>query len=440
MARLLFIVLIPVLFLPGLAQPLLPVIEGLEEISHEGRVLSEIRLEGNRRTRDLAILRELYLQPGLAFDIRLLQRDLRFLDSIGLFESVSAQVREEEDRLILTLLVRERGLSSMRQLYPNLDFDSRMRPRLSLIYRHRNLRGLREDLTLMKSQGWEEGMYLKLNRPWLGVQPLEHTFLYSHRDLDAEDRDEFRESWGSFSLWIPLDRSRPLDRRFLIQLLLGERYQEEGEDSWEESLNAASVGFSVDLRERMIRPDRGVSFLCVFSRFSPLIGSSHDLKKLILKGARYRRLPGGSVLAMKAELGLQSGDLYHRGSWGLGGIDAVRGWAQGEWSGWDAGAGGEPQGRNRFLARLEIRRDLFPRSCFQIWRVGKVLIEAESLLFVDAGVLWNRGMPWDTQSASATFSPGIGLRLFSPFGDVLRLEAGLNPEGGVRLHLGTRLP
>ena len=42
MARLLFIVLIPVLFLPGLAQPLLPVIEGLEEISHEGRVLSEI--------------------------------------------------------------------------------------------------------------------------------------------------------------------------------------------------------------------------------------------------------------------------------------------------------------------------------------------------------------------------------------------------------------
>ena len=51
----------------------------------EGLTLLEIKIEGNKTTRDEAVLRELSVVPGEAFRADRLRADLRFLEGLSLF-------------------------------------------------------------------------------------------------------------------------------------------------------------------------------------------------------------------------------------------------------------------------------------------------------------------------------------------------------------------
>ena len=407
-----------------------------------GRTVREIRLEGNQQTRDLTILRELYQLPGRPLDLDLLARDLRFLEGLGIFVKVDARVRPREEGVDLLLRVQERSRGSMVQFYPTLEINEEYDWKAGLTFRHRNVGGRREDFLARRSLGWEDEVVLRLSRPWMGSFPLEHRLSYSFKERDDEDADLYRNERFSATAYFPLDRSRPTARRFLLGGQVGRRLQEEEDGAWDEILHSLTVGFLLDSRRSYLRPRQGGQMQLTVTVFHPRLASSHDLRQGVLRLTRYQRLGRGKVLAGKLELDRQWGSLYHRAAWSLGGFSSLRGRASGQISGWE-GADEEAgaMGRNRLVAQLEFRCDLFPRTRFQWKRLGSVDIEGEAVFFLDAGMIWRAQSLWDLDSGNrAGLGAGLGLRFFSPFGDILRIELGFNEIGTYQVHMGNQLP
>jgi outer membrane protein assembly factor BamA len=407
-----------------------------------GLPILEIRVLGNLRTRDYAILRELSFYPGEIFDSVVLQRDLRFLQGLGLFLSTDARAREVDGGVLLLIEVEERGRTSMRYVYPMLDFDDRLRVRAGLTFRHRNLRGKRDELRISGTLGWVNSVHFNLKRPWLGARPLEHHVSYFFRESDAEDVELFREQGLGFHMYIPTDSRHPREHRFILGASLAWRKQEDDGEIFDERLPGFTLGYSHDGRDSFTRPKSGKRLDLRLQFYHPRLGSSASLRRWLLTGSSYRAIGRFGVLAGQLKLGLQEGELFHRVVYSLGGLTSVRGWAPGHFSGWDShdelyGA----QGRNQIILQLEWRRTLFSQRRLRVTRWWVLDFEGEILLFLDRGMLWRNGAPWDEGVAGhQALGYGGGLRIFSPLGDVLRLEFGLNPEGGWQVHLGSALP
>ncbi len=407
-----------------------------------GLPVLEIRLEGNGRTRDATVLRELSFFPGEAFDPELLGEDLRFLDGLGLFLSTDARARRAEGGVLLVIVLEERSRASTEQIYPMLDIDEELRWRAGIAYRNRSLFGRRDELRLSATQGWEDSARFSLDRPWFGEFPLQHYFSYSYRELDVDEVDYFRQNGGGALVLIPLDRRRPREHRFLLGASLSWRLQVESEGEWEERFLALSLGYSHDGRDSYIRPRCGTRFDVRVDLYHPDLGSTYSLRRWTLAASRYQSLGKAGVLAGTVQLGLQEGDLYHRMVWSLGGMRSVRGWERGHFNGWDDhDQPGGPQGRNIGVVQLEWRRSLFGQQRWKLTRWWILDFEGEVLLFLDGGMLWRNGLPWEEGVAGhQAMGFGGGLRIFSPLGDVLRVELGLNPKGGANFHLGNVIP
>ncbi len=191
-----------------------------EAEAYRGWPLREIVLQGNRRTRDEAVLRELYLQPGDAFDPDLLLRDLRFLEGLSIFAAVGVAIAPDGGGLRVTYFLMERGDTRWGLVYPVADYRAG-EVRLGAVYRHRSLLGAREDLWLEYSAGWEERVRISVGRPWLGSYPIDHRLDY--RLVDRDDEDELHTERVALSAWISLLRRRPLEHRFLFSVAWAER-------------------------------------------------------------------------------------------------------------------------------------------------------------------------------------------------------------------------
>ncbi len=442
--RITIVFLLTVLFSPALAG-LVPEdtwLRGEALESLEGLTLLEVRLEGNLRTRDATVLRELSFFPGEAFDREQLAEDLRFLDGLGLFLRTGARARRVDGGVELVLDLEERSRASNEYIYPMLDFDEELRWRAGLAYRNRNLNGNRDELRMSGTQGWEDSIRFSLLRPWVGGRPLEHFFSYSYQELDVDDVDYFRQNGGGASILFPLNRRRPRLHRFLLGANISWRLQREEAGSWEEQFVGISLGYFHDDRDSFIRPRCGERFGIRVDLYQPSLGSTHSLRRWSIFAAHYKSLGGFGVLAGNVQVGLQEGELYHRMVWSLGGFNRVRGWDSGYFNGWDGhDEPGGAQGRNSALFQLEWRGTLFGQQRWQLTRWWVLDFEGEVLLFLDGGMLWRNGLPWEEGIAGdRALGFGGGLRIYSPLGDVLRLELGITPEGRAEVHLGNVIP
>lgn len=411
-----------------------------------GWPLQEIVLEGNRRTRDATILRELFLQPGDAFDPDLLERDLRFLEGLSIFAGVGVAVTPDAGAVRVTYFLMERGDTRWGLVYPVADYREGD-VRLGAVYRHRSLLGGREDLWLEYSAGWEERARVSLGRPWLRGHPIDHRLDY--RLVDRDDEDELHTERLGISFWFSLSRRRPLEHRFLCSLAWGERSflatpvgaKDDRRERHYEQFSAIGLGYARDTRDSFLQPRRGGQFEVTGTLYDPALGSTVALRQVQLFLTHYRSLPRGWVGALGLESLNRWGGLFYKGVSSLGGLDSVRGYPGGSIDGWvgaDTPAG--PRGRNHLLLRGELRRNLLPRFAVELPILGVVDIQLEAALFADAGFLWSRDRFLLPQaSRTRLHGAGTGLRAYTPIGDVLRLEAALGEAGRYEIHLGSGL-
>ncbi len=409
-----------------------------------GWPLQEIILQGNQRTRDEAILRELYLQPGDAFDPELLERDLRFLDGLSIFAAVGVAIAPDGGSLRVTYYFMERGDTRWGLVYPVADYrDGEFR--LGAVYRHRSLRGAREDLWLEYSAGWEERARVSLGRPWLGSYPIDQRLDY--RLVDRDDEDELHTERVAISFWLSLLRRRPLEHRFLFSVAWGERSflatpitaQAPDRERHYEQFSSVSFGYARDTRDSFLRPQQGGQLALTSSLYDPILGSTVYLRQLSLFVTHYRMLPLGWVGAVGLDAVNRWGELFYKGTSSLGGLDSVRGYGGGSIDGWQGAAtAAGPRGRNHLVLRGELRHDLLPRFTFKLPILGVVDVQLEAALFADAGFLWSRNRFLLPDGARARIhGAGGGLRAYTPIGDVLRCELGLGEGGRYEIHLGS---
>jgi len=412
--------------------------------SYRGWPLREIVLQGNRRTRDEAVLRELFLQPGDAFDPDLLERDLHFLEGLSIFAAVGVSIAPDAGSLRVTYFLMERGDTRWGLVYPVADYrDGDLR--LGGVYRHRSLFGAREDLWLEYSRGWEERARISVGRPWLGSYPIDHRVDY--RLVDRDDEDELHTERVAVSFWLSLLRRRPLEHRFLFSVAWGERsflaipveaLTTKRERHYEQ-FSSVSLGYARDTRDSFLRPRRGGQLELTGTLYDPILGSTVNLRQFQVFATRYRVLPLGWVGALGGEGVNRWGELFYKGVSSLGGLDSVRGYGGGSFDGWEgATTAAGPRGRHHLLLRGELRHDLLPRFTLDLPILGVVDVQLEAALFADAGFLWSRDrflLP--DGSRTRIHGAGGGLRVYTPVGDVLRCELGLGEAGRYELHLGS---
>jgi outer membrane protein assembly factor BamA len=448
--RRLFLYPVPLILL--LAHPL-PAAANGDPLGLEGLRVLEIHFQGNEHIADETVHRELFLQTGDAFRRELLDRDLNFLKGLGLFADVDVNVSVDSRGVKLYYRIVERGEIRYGLIYP-VGNVSGGKLQAGLVYRHRNLFGAREYIWIQTTYGYEKFFEFRLGRPWIRNLPLQQEVEYLR--IDREDPNDYNYDRIRFNLWVSMDRRRPLEHRFLFSVSWGELRYIDGNRRLFEKEHGIILGYSRDTRDSFIRPTRGLRLSAAASMYDPrLLGSSVSLLQLDIFLGIVRRLPGGFIGALAMDHGTRYGTLFYRRSYSLGGMDSVRGFPSGYlngWteSGWPAGPNGDgvyttppvtdPVGRNRLLARSELRRELFGTYTFDTPIVGVWDIAGEWLLFGDMGWLWARKQPVPPDEGGyLIYGGGVGLRIYVPFGDVLRAEFGYGSHGDYRIHLGSGL-
>ena len=131
----------------------------------------------------------------------------------------------------------------------------------------------------------------------------------------------------------------------------------------------------------------------------------------------------GTVLVATSLLTLQSGApdvVPSYMDFSLGGSNTVRGW------GFNA-----RRGKNQFINSLEYRYTAVETRAFRVFGVG-LYAGLALAVFGDAGTAWSQS---DDFSQGLIAGGGIGLRIFVPFVNMIRLDFALG-DGNAHAHFG----
>jgi outer membrane protein assembly factor BamA len=138
----------------------------------------------------------------------------------------------------------------------------------------------------------------------------------------------------------------------------------------------------------------------------------------------FRPLGRFIVLAGRSNLAYQFGDFPEYIRFGLGGAGTLRGHAAGRF-----------EGNHRWLQSFETRITPFSTWVFSVPYAKVVDVTVSTVLFVDAGIVWDNDVTFDFNRWE--YGYGAGLRIFSPFQDVVEISLGFSPDGHTHFYFRT---
>jgi outer membrane protein assembly factor BamA len=136
-------------------------------------------------------------------------------------------------------------------------------------------------------------------------------------------------------------------------------------------------------------------------------------------------------LLLSALLSLQSGtlgeDIPVYLDYYMGGANSIRGYEVTE-------LGTPFSGKNQLLGTVEYSFNLLPPRRWDLWFFA-LRLGVDLSLFADAGIAWNEAREFGWKRSRAGL--GGGLRLLVPGSEMLRLDLGWSPQGGLQFHFAT---
>ena len=401
-------------------------------------VVEDIRVNGNEKTRDFIVTREMELQPGEVFNRDVIQSDLQKVFDLNLFEDVNLSLEpgDNPDNIVATVNVAERSTGSL-SAGGGLSSGSGIFGTVSLS--NNNLGGNNQTIGMDVQVGTEELLFdVGFTDPriahWetptsLNVNAFNR--ISSDRVYDSDQdlvrlgtnitlaRPVINENWRA-SLGLQQQFVSVNDEDDDEPLLL------DGDDS--NSLSSVRLGLVRDLRDSATLPSQGSVFRVSTDQSAGIFGDGLTRNKAEISYSRFipvnfLKFEGQSpqVLAFDVRGGsifsfFQDAAAFD--SFLLGGSNTVRGF--------DEGRVGTSQSFG--LATAEYR---FPIFNF----VGGALFADYGTDFGSAGGVF--GNPTDAQDLlGSAFGIGAGLRVQSPIGAV-RVDYGIGQdEDNGRLHFG----
>ncbi|OAQ20521.1 Outer membrane protein assembly factor YaeT precursor [Thermosulfurimonas dismutans] len=381
--------------------------------------VNRIEIEGNTKTRDKVIRRELLVVEQRPFSATRLKKSEGRLRRLGYFEDVSIEKEKgvKENLMDIRVKVKERptGTFSIGAGYSSVD---------KLIFMgqisQRNFLGKGQTLSFQGILGTRSSRYaLTFVEPYFRDTKVSlSTSLYN---WSREYEDFTRESsGGSLRIGYLLTPN--------LRIYGGYRYDDTDltdlnpiiSDAIKESLDvnitsALEAGLTYDTRNRWFVPTRGMfhqldtelagQFLGGDSEYLKTVLSSHFYFPLLFGFTGHLHLGAGYI----TEGSGKKVPVYEK--FYLGGLNSVRGYRYGDISPIDPDTGERIGGTRMFFLQAE--------TIFTLLKS----IDLKGVLFFDTGTVWDKEHGFDTSELRK--SVGFGIRWLSPMGP-LRIEFGWN--------------
>ncbi len=395
--------------------------------------ISEIRIEGNKKTKDYVIRRELLFKPGDPYNEKDVHESLRALDQLGIFQEVS-RIPEPGDQpgtIIATIRVVERrtglasiglGTSNTQGLIGFVDVADQ------------NVAGTAQRVSARVQFGQDSSYSLSYTNPFIDTKrtsvtvnlydrtvlrqavQVNQTYLYNDKRSGADvtlGRPIARNTRAYVTLRSNRVRANPEDNNPVPPALLT-------------GADVRSIGLSAirDTRDSFFNPTRN-SYLAAGVEFAGFGGA--NFTKFTTEGRKYwpvytrkpteaerraNKPPTPWVLASRVSLGTISGAPPFLDQFLAGGADTLRGFPEDRFP-----------GENQLLFNNELRVPV--TDALQI--VG----------FVDTGTAWRGAFAqqFGNENMKLHTSYGLGIRIQTPIGPI-RVDYGINTEGGNEIHFG----
>ena len=383
-----------------------------------------IDIQGNMRTKDKVVRRELRIHPGDKFAGDKIKKSKQNLENLGFFEDIRFEPQssgsETEQDLIVDVKENKTGSFSFGGGYSSVDkfvgfielrqrnFDWKNWPYFT---------GAGQDLSLSMQAGSAVSDFnLSFTEPWLNDKPVWLGF-----DLFA--RNHKRESGTGYDYEEERKGGRVrLGRRLSDELKVGSSYkferidisdvestasQELLDEVGTTDLSVGSTFINYDTRDNVFVPTKGIATGIAFDVAGGPFGGDKDFLKVNSNYSTYHKLFKKAVVELKLRAGWAKPfddtdelPIYER--YFAGGASSVRGYRERK-VGPIGDLDNEPLGgESMFVSNLELTQPL-----------GSVL---KAAVFFDAGNVWKHRD--DFLGSGLYTSVGFGLRVKTPLGPI----------------------
>lgn len=371
----------------------------------EGKI-SKITLEGNQKTKDYVILREMETKVGEVLNKEKIQKDLQKIFNLGYFSDVNADIKSAETpgEIILTVKVVEQltGQASGGLAYSTKDGLS-----LILGIKDSNLFGTGRNLGLYLNIGLTaHDVTLNYTEPYIfgTTGTLNSSLIWRQADTtDIIENAEISYLEDRKTLELVLDRPVNKDLKGSIGFSYNDiTYQaKEGEtlpDIIKSGVSSAIVlGVAKDTRNVLINPTKGDYYGISLKQGGGILGGDFNFTKISLDLRWYYPISDKDTFAINYFWGLGFGELPYIEKFSVGGVNSVRGLPE-NWKKSDYVE----------LLSLEYR--------------NKIQDNVFGVIFLDFGNGWKSG---ETINLLELYTGvGLGLRIMIPPMGLLRLDYG----------------
>ena len=396
-----------------------------------GLMVDSIYVVGDIRTQDWVLIREMETRVGHRLDKEKFTRDQRFISDLTPVASAEFTVEPTGPGTCqIRMEVVERHTLLLKLIYPILEYDfNRERWKYGFRWRDRNFRGRLQSLSADATRDSRNNDSFSANwgSRWIGWKHIGvgGGVAYFRRDKPTEEFSIMERTAAGGAVSLPLTDSRIAFAQVTAGLsLANQRFSAIGEPSRTEVVLTPTLGYAFDNRNSGLKPTRGRRFSISLSpsRVINGEGSSYYLLRNDLR--LFFSMNSYTVLALHSNLAYQFGKFPDYVRFGLGGSQTLRGYNDNQF-----------RGNHRWVQSAELRFTPLPKWFFQLPFFGKVDLQIGGVAFVDGGIVWNN--PETFVQKNVRGGGGIGLRIYSPLQDVIRLDLAVNGRGHIRPYFTT---
>ncbi len=397
-----------------------------------GWVVDSITVSGNRKTKSFVILREMETRAGGVLNRETLARDSRYLGDLGLFASIEIDADSLSlGHCALRIKVIERSFLFLNMIVPLVDYDWEKKGfSLGVKLDSRNFRGRNESLGASYKRDANNNDHVSFgwSAPWLGWRHIGLGLGVNYFNRSDVPRSRSILARHGVRSWIavPLTQSR-ISLAQIVGSLTVERLQVGrlgNEDEDDRVFLSPLIGLRLDSRDSRLKPMHGRYFYIALIATRSITGERQLFYRLFNDLRFFRAVSQRSVIGLLSNLLFQFGEYPDYSTVRIGGSGTLRGYSDGRFVGY-----------HRWFQSVEWRFAVVPRKVFQLPILGYVDVGLYGVAFVDGGIVWEREEEFQAKRFHSSF--GFGLRLYSPYQDVIRLDLGFNRQGSIYPYLST---
>ncbi|MFW5980959.1 MAG: BamA/OMP85 family outer membrane protein [bacterium] len=389
--------------------------EGVLYVEINEGYINEIILEGNEKTEDYVIMRELDFSEGDVLNTEKMQRSFQKIVHLDLFEDFHPSIEPVEDNRNKFDIVINLSEAKTGNLGAGITWSSRDGWLGFINIQEKNLLGKGQTIGFNWEFGGVTNYSVNFHEPWLFGTPTSFGIsLYDTTRNRERDSLEYKEHirGGHLSLGHSLIDEWRGRIRYKVENSTTDWEDEEDADgnileTESASVRSLTLQVSRDTTNHPFNPTSGAIDTFSVEYAGQMLGGDSDFTKYNFDMRRfYSGFRDEHAWGLRVKAGLSDGELPGVEKYRVGGSESLRGFENGSFL-----------GSEMLLLNAEYRIPIADRFT--------------GVVFTDAGNAWEDGETIDF--SDLRYSYGAGLRMNTPIGQI-RLDYGFNDEGSGQPH------